>query len=205
MNNNFEIILKNNKEFIDILNSVLKNFCDSDRYSIALSVTDKKKIVRTFFEYLFSNLNPNFNDSIKLRNSSKLLENLGKDILKFEDKNGLEWSLEFLEEESKFKLLNTLLVVNARIDLDIDCTLYFNRELSVIDWYCSKTDSEEKVDFIKQNVDQELIDFNLISRDLDISFLRNIGVNDIIYDLSNLKKIVRDHIKIENKKNKLEI
>lgn len=205
MNNNFEIILKNNKEFIDILNSVLKNFCDSDRYSIALSVTDKKKIVRTFFEYLFSNLNPNFNDSIKLRNSSKLLENLGKDILKFEDKNGLEWSLEFLEEESKFKLLNTLLVVNARIDLDIDCTLYFNRELSVIDWYCAKTDNEEKVDFIKQNVDQELIDFNLISRDLDISFLRNIGVNDIIYDLSNLKKIVRDHIEIENKKNKLEI
>lgn len=204
MNNNFEIILKNNKEFIDILNSVLKNFCDSDRYSIALSVTDKKKIVRTFFEYLFSNLNPNFNDSIKLRNSSKLLENLGKDILKFEDKNGLEWSLEFLEEESKFKLLNTLLVVNARIDLDIDCTLYFNRELSVIDWYCAKTDNEEKVDFIKQNVDQELIDFNLISRDLDISFLRNIGVNDIIYDLSNLKKIVKDYIKIENKKNKLE-
>lgn len=205
MNNNFEIILKNNKEFIDILNSVLKNFCDSDRYSIALSVTDKKKIVRTFFEYLFSNLNPNFNGSIKLRNSSKLLENLGKDILKFEDKNGLEWSLEFLEEESKFKLLNTLLVVNARIDLDIDCTLYFNRELSVIDWYCAKTDNEEKVDFIKQNVDQELIDFNLISRDLDISFLRNIGVKDIIYDLSNLKKIVRDHIEIENKKNKLEI
>lgn len=77
MTANFDIILKNNVEFINVMNSLLQTFCSSDKYNPALSFIERKKSIRVFFEYIFSDYNLNYNESIKIIPPSKILEKMG--------------------------------------------------------------------------------------------------------------------------------
>lgn len=117
----------------------------------------------------------------------------------------MEWSLGLDNNEVKFEIINTQLMIHKKININFECVAYFNEEFSIIEWYCAKNESKGQVYLTKPKIDQELIDFNQLTRDVDISFLKDIRVNDIVYDISNLKRIVRDHIKIESKKNNMEL
>lgn len=192
MNNNFNLISENNKELRYLMGNLFHMVTHRKEYLNCFSDVEKNQIVKDFYREIFKNNDRDFQDLIILRPKSKILEELKNQVFEFEDRKGISWKFEIegskdLEEYLVFKGV----YYNLIDKMEIDGLLQIKEDISMFKLYFSSV--YKKIELVKQEVDQELIDLTLITEDIDISKLKGIGVKDIIYDVETLNEIVKNH------------
>lgn len=192
MNNNFSLITENNKAFIRLMGNLFHMVTHRKEYLNCFSDVEKNQIVKDFYREIFKNNDRDFQGFNILRPKSRKLEGPKNQMFEFEDRKGIAWQFEIegskhLEEYLVFKGV----YYNLIDKMEIDGLLQIKEDISMFKLYFSSI--YKKIELVKQEVDQELIDLTLIAEDIDISKLKGVGVKDIIYDIETLNEIVKNN------------
>lgn len=198
MNNNFNLISENNKEFRCLISNLFHMATHTKEYINKLSNTGKQQVIKDFYKEVFKNNDKDFQGLTILRPKSRKLEPPKNQIFEFEDRNSITWQFEIegssdIEEYLVFKGVYYNLIDN----MEIDGVLLIKENISIFELYCFGVN--KTIELLKQEVDQELIDLTLITEDIDISKLKGVGVKDIIYNIENFSEIVKNHFTKEKK------
>lgn len=201
MNNNFKIILNNNKEFINIMNKLFNKLSNEKEYIYYPSRQENS--IKNFYENLFQENDIDFKKIIVHDPNSVWSREEHNMIIEIEDSNNITWRFEREKghEESintkEFLSLKKVYLTVLESD-EMDSGLVIERESSSLKFHLSK--GYKEIEFTNSEINQELIDLMLVTEDLDISKLKKINVKDIIMDISKMKNLLKQSYSKENKK-----
>lgn len=198
MNNNFEIVLKTNKEFISLMNELFDQLCNSSKYIdyhyYAQSHANSEKLIKEYYEKKLKEHSIDFKRILVHDPNSRWSKEEKNILVELDDLNSITWQFEIEKKVMNFKKVFLTLLESDKMDAG----LVIEEDSSKLNLYLSGVYKE--FELITQEVNQELIDLILVTEDLEVPELKKINVKDIIINISNMKKVVKQFNNKENKK-----
>lgn len=186
MNSNFDVIVRNNKEFIENINylfncayvKMAKKKYDAEELKDYEDLKDAGFCLKN----IIHSKNGNVKEAlIKFENVDKI------PFLHFKDQDLNNWLFEIKKNNNNVYDLKLKEVEVYLKGVPIKFMLNIKKENSYINFY-KKRVPIGKVELTKSKIDQEFVELIFITKDIDISFLKNLKVENIIYDYTSVKE-----------------
>lgn len=167
MNNNFEIVLNNNKEFINSISNIMSKI-----YSECSISEDIKKIEDDFISFLIEkDLSHLFRYLLLVKDGIRK-ENNTSDALNLKDNYGIFWVFSINKEKVELESVSTTFMNNMiALEHDKDVSTIFS-QTSKLKLYIELTDNVNT---------KEIVELNSLNYDINIESIFNYNINNFIF------------------------
>lgn len=180
INKNFNLILENNKDFINKIEMILKKIFISPEYKKIEEEQKKFQYIKLYYKKEFKENNEHLFE-LDIRKNTIYIKNMKHTqvLMKFE-KNNIIWSFEILKDDKPEVKLKRIIYELE----EYNGMFVFSENRSVFESYLGK---HRDIELKTPEIEQDIVDLFYINYDIDLSILLGKGVKNIVSDSENIK------------------